>query len=1287
MATTDDEAHELDSLSLREIFNADPRPTFVLDLDPDTTSHANKSDAITPSFCNAAIRSHEALFDAIVGKLARGLVNDDAAKGDGGLDEYRRFKRWANSVTMHDDSKDVYPISFLYGDMLWTGSTVRKRWRVISGNRQWHNEGHMEDLGSAAPHEAVGAVSSNKKSKNSPEPSVVPESVTTLQAQQQPPLAPPESGPNSVVTKTSAAETGRGFRSFFRKGTGSDDTGNSFQSSTITLATSDKAVADWTVDSPRGVLTEHQKFVRSIDWAATPLGPLDSWTPEFRQLANLCLSDPHPAAMFWGPELSVLYNEAYAKTVAGNKHPALMGTGFSGPFAELWDYAGPIFQEAARTGVSARKDNDYLPIDRHGMLEETYFSWTFIPMYGGTNRMLGAFNIPFETTELVISQRRMRTLHRLGITTAESKGVKDFWKLIMKGLEEEDLDVPFAVLYSVADTSEDGEHSSVSTESQISLKTCHFEASLGVPEGHSAASKQLDLKRSAEGFVPAFREAMRTREPTLLRTKDGSLPEALLEGIQWRGFGDACNEAIVFPVRPTNGEAVLAFLVIGVNPRRPYDDEYIAFTSMLNRQLATSLASVILFEEETRRIREVAETAAIEKQQLSEELERQESRLRRMTQLSPLGMFLISPDGVLREANDRFFEMTGLPREAQQEMAWLDFILESSQETIRSGWARLLAGHASWSGELQLKKQRLQQHKKVHGEEIEYWVTFTAQCETSVDGSLLSVLGSIADISDTKWAQGLQARRLEEANEARRQQNMFIDVISHEIRNPLSAILISSDEIRSTIGDCVKGGTTTLSREAIESCFEAADIISLCVQHEKSIVDDVLTISKLDSNLLVMTPVVSQPEVIVRRAIKMFDPELKAKDVKINLELLDSYKDMHVDWVTIDPSRVLQILINLLTNAIKFTANRDKRAITISIGASSKPPDAGDLPGFEYVDPAHESTSMTTGDEWGDGEVLYIGMEVQDTGVGLTTEEKRILFQRFRQASPRTHAQYGGSGLGLFISKRLAELHGGQIGVSSESGVGSKFAFYLECRRAKKPTTEEAASIAAAAPKIERHTSGDTVLRTKATPQRQDFSSTGGTGGILGAHTGTHGGGGQSNSPSLASVADPSPPPAGGDTSLGNGHGDGVKTDGVDPHEVALLVVEDNLINQRVTVRQLRKLGYTVHTANDGVEALAFMERSHLRRPVPEGGGEPLSLVLMDLEMPNMDGLTCVREIRRMEREGQLAGHVPVLAVTANVRDQQLVSARKSGMDDSVSKPFQIKDLLEKIRGLLPRGS
>jgi hypothetical protein len=95
---------------------------------------------------------------------------------------------------------------------------------------------------------------------------------------------------------------------------------------------------------------------------------------------------------------------------------------------------------------------------------------------------------------------------------------------------------------------------------------------------------------------------------------------------------------------------------------------------------------------------------------------------------------------------------------------------------------------------------------------------------------------------------------------------------------------------------------------------------------------------------------------------------------------------------------------------------------------------------------------MLSGADWGEGDQIYIQFAVKDTGRGLTVEEKKMLFMRFSQASPRTHIQYGGSGLGLFISRELTELQGGEIGVSSVAGEGSTFAFYVRARRSTKPS-------------------------------------------------------------------------------------------------------------------------------------------------------------------------------------------------------------------------------------------
>ena len=362
----------------------------------------------------------------------------------------------------------------------------------------------------------------------------------------------------------------------------------------------------------------------------------------------------------------------------------------------------------------------------------------------------------------------------------------------------------------------------------------------------------------------------------------------------------------------------------------------------------------------------------------------------------------------------------------------------------------------------------------------------------------------------------------------------------------------------------------------------------------------------------------------------MFEPELQAKDIEMVRVTDPSLDVLQADWVTFDPSGVLQILINLITNAIKFTASSDKRVITVSVAASREPPVANHMPGFEYIRTKSNNHAVTIGGDWGEGELLYLRFLVQDTGCGLTPEEVKVLFMRFSQASPRTHAQYGGSGLGLFICRQLAELHGGQIGVSSEAGEGSMFSFYVKARRSSPATANTGADLTS----IERSLTDGGCHLVPVMPPRQDAA----------------GGGAR---------ADPA---------------------GFDPTQLEVLVVEDNLVNQKVLVKQLKKFGIGVAVANDGLEALAFLDDTSYRRP---HGGRRLSVVLMDLEMPNMDGLTCVRAIRRMEADGAVAGHVPVIAVTANVRDEQVLAAKHSGMDDVVSKPFRIPDLLKKVESLL----
>lgn len=351
-----DQMDGLDALGIREVLDADSRPTFIIDLDPDQPSRS-VSTCIAPVFCNAALRSHDRLLDAVLGRDAPGVPAEDtvtptaaspaAAPGPtpaasasipasaagsalSDLDpahhgpdpggsrllgpSHEIFKRWVTGVTTHDDSKDVFPLSFMYHEMLWTGSTVRKRWRIISGNRLWRADVPVVDLASGAPLEvATGGSRASQATKKSPEtPGASYESV-----------AHASGAPNVVSSSSPSGPLTSSDPVFYPRtsANGSVLTGASTKNINIDLsALPERATIDWTVPNPEGQISQHLEYVRAVDWGATSLGPMASWSAEFRQIANLVMTNPHPAALFWGSKLTVIYNEAYANEVAGNKH-------------------------------------------------------------------------------------------------------------------------------------------------------------------------------------------------------------------------------------------------------------------------------------------------------------------------------------------------------------------------------------------------------------------------------------------------------------------------------------------------------------------------------------------------------------------------------------------------------------------------------------------------------------------------------------------------------------------------------------------------------------------------------------------------------------------------------------------------------------------------------------------------------------------------------------------------------------------------------------------------------
>lgn len=233
------------------------------------------------------------------------------------------------------------------------------------------------------------------------------------------------------------------------------------------------------------------------------------------------------------------------------------------------------------------------------------------------------------------------------------------------------------------------------------------------------------------------------------------------------------------------------------------------------------------------------------------------------------------------------------------------------------------------------------------------------------------------------------------------------------MRNPLSALIGCADEIIASLRDYCEnlrdsGNAVPLysinepvpNSQLLDESIEAANTIIYCAMHQKRIIDDILTLSRLDSNLLPVFPEPSEPVNLVKSAMKMFELELKRAGIRFDFVEQESLKSLGVQWTLLDPSRVLQVLINLMTNAIKFTRSLGNAQIKITIGASlSKPSDTNES-GVKYIAKSDNSNSQdqTYKPEWGDGEAIYFNVNVKDTGCGLSTDEMDSLFRLFQQA-------------------------------------------------------------------------------------------------------------------------------------------------------------------------------------------------------------------------------------------------------------------------------------------------
>ena len=385
--------------------------------------------------------------------------------------------------------------------------------------------------------------------------------------------------------------------------------------------------------------------------------------------------------------------------------------------------------------------------------------------------------------------------------------------------------------------------------------------------------------------------------------------------------------------------------------------------------------------------------------------------------------------------------------------------------------------------------------------------------------------GAVAGLQVRLSTQRDMRRAKEQAEESSRAKSSFLANMSHEIRTPINAIMGMTHLVLKTV-------LSTQQRGYLNQ-------IGTSSRHLLGVVNDILDYSRIEAGKLSLECIRFSLEKVLRDAVAQVEQKAVAKGLALSVSIDPDVPDALMG----DPLRVTQILVNFLSNAVKFTTRG-----TVVLRAKAAKQDA---------------------------DSVALELRVTDTGIGLTEQQQTLLFQSFEQADDSTTRRFGGSGLGLAICRQLATLKGGEVGVESQFGQGSTFWFRASFARA----LELGPAPLHSAPAV-------------------DLSA------LRGAR---------------------------------------------------ILLVEDNELNQEIAVALLSDADVEVRVARDGQEALRTLE------------AEAFDVVLMDLQMPVMDGLEATREIRR---RAPLAG-LPVIAMTASAMHSERAACEEVGMNDHITKPIE----------------
>ncbi|MDQ6735038.1 MAG: ATP-binding protein, partial [Nitrospirota bacterium] len=329
---------------------------------------------------------------------------------------------------------------------------------------------------------------------------------------------------------------------------------------------------------------EMTSLMRAYPWERSPFGPVADWPYSLKTAISICLASRFPMLLWWGPDLLLLYNDAW-RPVLGAKHPSLARPGRE-VWPEIWHIIGPMLESVLQTGHATWQDDGLLMLERYGYLEEAYFTYSYSPVWLENGSVGGAFAAVSETTARVLGERRLRTLRDLGAQASLAKSADDACVMSMRTLAENPADVPFALLYLLDEKGE----------------TLHLKGWTAVEPGHVASPRLVQTSTPEPDTVWPFADILKdgkVREVNELPTSLGSLPSG--------PWPVPPQQALILPLQSPGQERLAGVLICGVNPCRKLEGEHRTFFDLMAGHIATTIANARAYEQERARAEALVE--------------------------------------------------------------------------------------------------------------------------------------------------------------------------------------------------------------------------------------------------------------------------------------------------------------------------------------------------------------------------------------------------------------------------------------------------------------------------------------------------------------------------------------------------------------------------------------------------------------------------------------------------------------------------------------------------------